>query len=262
MTIGSGGYVLINPGKPVIVDVDVEGDGKLTEINIPVSIVDLPRAKRETTSFEFRFERPWDGKWQLQGSYVWSRSYGNYEGGVKSDNGQNDTGLTQDFDEPGWMDGSTGLLPNNRTHAFKLFGSYAIKNNLIAGANLRVVSGRPYGCIGTYPKDDGRASLTGVSAWYCNLTGKDDGAKLTPRGSQFTGAWTSNLDLSLAYKLEFTKFGQSTLRLDIFNVLNSQRAVDYNEIGNEADGKPNLFYRVPTQYQAPRSVRLGFSYEF
>ena len=262
MTIGSGGYVLINPGKEVVVDVDAQGTGKLTQITIPSKIVDLPKAQREYTSLELRFERPWDGKWQLQGSYVWSRSVGNYEGGVKSDNGQNDTGLTQDFDEPGWMDGAKGRLPNDRTHAFKLFGSYAVIENLIAGANLRATSGRAYGCIGPYPKSDGRASTTGLSAWYCNATGAAGGAKLTPRGSQFEGDWTTNIDVSLAYKLDFIKLGETTVRLDIFNILNSKEAVDFNEFGNDSGGTPDPFYRAPTSYQAPRAVRVGFSYEF
>lgn len=262
MTIGSGGYVLINPGKEVVVDVDAQGTGALTQITIPTNIVDLPEAQREYTSIELRFERPWDGKWQLQGSYVWSKSYGNYEGGVKSDNGQNDTGLTQDFDEPGWMDGSKGRLPNDRTHAFKLFGSYALMDNLIAGANLRATSGRSYGCIGPYPKSDGRASPTGLSAWYCNATGVAGNSKLTPRGSQFEGDWTTNLDVSLAYKLDFLKLGETTLRLDVFNLLDSQEAVDFNEFGNDSGGTPDPFYRAPTSYQAPRAVRIGFSYEF
>ena len=181
---------------------------------------------------------------------------------MKSDNGQKDTGLTQDFDEPGWMDGSQGRLPNDRTHAFKLFGSYAVMDNLIAGANLRATSGRSYGCIGPYPKSDGRASTTGLSAWYCNATGLAGDAKLTPRGSQFEGGWTTNLDVSLAYKLGFLKFGETTLRLDVFNILDSDEAVDFNEFGNDSGGTPEPFYRSPTSYQAPRAVRIGFSYEF
>lgn len=262
MTIGSGGYVLVNPGKDVIVDVDAQGTGRLTQITIPAKLTDIPAAKREYTALELRFERPWDGKWQLQGSYVWSRSYGNYEGGVKSDNGQNDTGLTQDFDEPGWMDGSKGRLPNDRTHNFKLFGSYAITDNLVAGANIRVSSGRPFGCIGPYPKNDGRAAPTTVTAWYCNPTGVAGAARLTPRGSQFDGDWTSNVDVSLAYKLDVVTLGEATVRLDIFNFFNSKEPVEYNEVGNDAGGTPDLFYRSPLIYQNPRAIRVGFSYEF
>ena len=35
---------------------------------------------------------------------------------MKSDNGQDDAGITQDFDQPGLTDGSYGLLPNHRDY--------------------------------------------------------------------------------------------------------------------------------------------------
>ena len=56
----------------------------------------------------------------MQGSYTWSKSQGNTEGGVKSDIGQDDTGTTQDFDYPELTIGSFGDLPNDRRHAFKV----------------------------------------------------------------------------------------------------------------------------------------------
>ena len=48
---------------------------------------------------------------------------GNYEGTVKSDNGQDDAGITQDFDFPEFTEGSYGKLPNHRKHNLKFNGA-------------------------------------------------------------------------------------------------------------------------------------------
>ena len=64
--------------------------------------------------------------WSLSGSYTWSKSEGNIEGGIRSDNGQTDSGLTTAFDQPGLTDGTFGPLPGDSTHKFKMFGSYAV----------------------------------------------------------------------------------------------------------------------------------------
>ena len=49
--------------------------------------------------------------------------FGNTEGGVKSDIGQDDTNVTQDFDYKELAVDSYGYLPNDRRHSLKLFGS-------------------------------------------------------------------------------------------------------------------------------------------
>ena len=61
---------------------------------------------------------------RYQFGYTWARSVGNFEGAVKSDIGQADAGITQDFDFPAVMDGSQGYQPNDRRHTFKFFGSW------------------------------------------------------------------------------------------------------------------------------------------
>ncbi|MCH1921971.1 TonB-dependent receptor, partial [Shewanella sp. A3A] len=88
-------------------------------------------------------------------TYTWSKSYGNFEGAVKSDIGQADAGITQDFDFPAVMDGSDGYQPNDRRHVFKFFGSYDVMDNLSVGWNALLSSGRPLSIFGqSYPDDD------------------------------------------------------------------------------------------------------------
>lgn len=256
--INGAGYVLLNPGSDLVITPDSTTFPFLAgqEITIPASILDIPEAERTYKALELTFERPWDGKWSLQGSAVFAESKGNIEGGVKSDNGQDDTGLTQDFDEPGWTDGAYGFLPNHRGQTYKLFGSYAITNDLTVGFNATLQSPRKYGCIGTYPHADDRASSSTVTAWYCN-------GVLTPRGSQFEGEWFKNVDLSLAWNVPVSGVpGKVQLRADLFNVFDLTSATRFQEVGEDGPGSPNADYRHVTGYQAPRTVRVGLSYQF
>ena len=279
-TIGSGGYLLINPGQDVIVDVDLQNNGTLTKLTIPGALTQLPKAQRIYKAMEFSFERQFDGKWGLNGSYVLSVSKGNYEGGVKSDNGQDDTGLTQDFDEPGWMDGSYGYLPNHHRHQFKLWGAYKPTDRILLGFNGVLASPRQFGCIGTYPYADGRAAVTSAASWYCSnpaATGlplvagqtptlTDPGytaPKLIGRGRSFQSDWLKQLDLSIQYQVPIEGLRGLTLRADAFNVLNTHSGINYNALGdldNRTASNPN--YGKVTTYQAPRYVRFGISMDF
>lgn len=255
--INGSGYVLLNPGSDLIITPDPATFPFLAgqTITIPAAILDIPEAERTYQALELTFERPWDGKWSLQGSAVFAKSEGNIEGGVKSDNGQDDTGLTQDFDEPGWTDGSFGLLPNHRGQTFKLFGSYAVTDDIRLGANMLIQSPRKYGCIGSYPLGDGRANPATITAWYCN-------GQLTPRGSQFEGEWTKRFDVSLAWDIDLPIPGGVQFRADVFNVFDLEGVASYDESGDLSAGTPDPNYRNITGYQAPRSVRFGLSYQF
>jgi len=255
-SFGSSGYVLINPGKDLVVTLgDSWGSATGETVTIPAAYLGLEEAKRSYQAVTFTVDRPWDGKWMMGGSLTLSRLAGNIEGGVKSDNGQDDTGLTQDFDEPGWVDGSYGLLPNHHGYSLKVYGSYAFTEKLQGGFNASILSPRKYGCIGYYPYDDGRASGGTATAWYCN-------GELTPRGESFSGDWINKLDINLSYTVP-ARFGSVKLTADVFNVFNAQGADQYYEQGEyTAAYESSEMYQKPSSYQTPRYVRLGMKYQF
>ena len=87
---------LFKPGEDAVFVTDFYGDGNLTEVTVEGSTMSPP-AKRTYSALEFFFDGNWD-KLFLQGSYTYAKSKGNTEGGVKSDIGQDDTNVTQDFD--------------------------------------------------------------------------------------------------------------------------------------------------------------------
>lgn len=255
---GFHSYILTNPGDDITFYSDeVPGsEGTMVRIDLPASTLGYPEVERTYKALEFTFDREWDGVWSLGGSYTLARSEGNYEGSVKSDNGQDDAGLTQDFDQPGLTDGSYGRLPNDRTHTFKAFGTYAVTDEFMVGANMSVQSPRQYGCIGYHPTD-AFAYEYGASSWYCN-------GQLTPRGSQFEGDWVTNMDVSFIYNVANPGIGkQMQFRADVFNIFNLQNGVDFYEHGEDGGiGDMNPDYRQVSSYQAPRSVRLGVTVRF
>ena len=212
--------------------------------------------KRDYDALVFDFKRAFDGKWGLQGSYTLSKSYGNYEGTVKSDVGngtQDDAGATIAWDSPGFEDYGTGLLSNDRTHQFKVWGSYAFNSNFMVGANVAIISPRHLSCLGFHPTDAYAASY-GAYTHFCD-------GEPAPLGKGLKTDWTKNLDVSLRYTVPdaYSLGGTLVLRADIFNVVASHqvttRYVQY-ELSEPGDHDPN--YGTPTAYNTPRYMRIGF----
>ena len=259
---------LFNPGEDAVILADWNGDGTATEKTIPGSELS-EKAKRTYSALEFFAQGNWD-KFFLQGSYTWAKSIGNTEGGVRSDNGQADTGTTSDFDYAAAMIGAYGYTPNDRRHSLKLFGNYDITDQWSVGANLLVQSGRPISCIGVYQGLD--VSHYGNIHFSCDAgeplvvggvnTG-NNGSTVVPRGTVGRTPWTTTLDMNLAYKPSWLEGLQ--FKMDVFNLLNTTKPISVNEIGEDAGGSPTNVantYRTPTAWQTPRSVRFLVQYDF
>lgn len=274
--------ILLNPGRDVSLKVDVKNDGVLKEVTIPASYFGLEPYKRTYKALELTLEHPFDGTWGGNFSYVWSRSKGSAEGYVQSTLQQEDAGITQDFDFGSFSHGSSGYLPNDRTHVFKFFGNYAVAESFKVGATAIISSGRPKSCIGFVPKTvadfnkvdghSGSGDYTSASSYYC----LDDNGKtqLTQRGAAGRTPWTGQLDLQFSFTPK-TNHGRLTLQANVFNVLNSQKAVRLNEVRDfsradtnaqwatpPAPGKLNPNYDQPQNFQSPRSIQFSARYEF
>ena len=251
--------VVFNPGEDVSVDVDIDNDGDLDRVDLSAADLRFEKAKRKYNALELFFERGWDDKWFLQGSYTWAHSYGNTEGYVKSDIGQDDAGVTQDFDFPQLMTGAYGNLPNDRRHTFKVFGAYKPAEEWTLGGNFLLQSGRPKNCLGFYPDPDDPeldpAALNYEAAFfYCN-------GELTPRGSRGTTPWITNFDVNVEYRPKFAD-GRLALKLDVFNLFNKHTITSVNDTGEDAPGIVSSTYGIPLSFQAPRSARFSVRYDF
>ncbi len=267
----SGSYYLImNPGFDVEALIDLPNSATPQLITLKADELGLPKARREYVGLEFNFERAFDGVWGLQGSYTLSKSDGNYEGGVKSDIGQTDSGITQDFDFLSFIPGSDGLLPNHRAHQFKVYGSWQATSRLLVGANLSVISPRHYGCVGLanpgYADGDGENANAsyGSASRFCPIGNSEDANQnvVVDRGSAFEADWITRFDLAFRYSLEDLVPGKLVLRADVINVFDLEGAVEANEFKQFSGGGIDPNYRTPNGYQPPRSVRFGFDWAF
>jgi outer membrane receptor for ferrienterochelin and colicin len=257
---GFHAYVLTNPGSDMTVATTPTADcsGPLVTETYSAAELGYPEAERDYTALTLYANKVWDGKWSMNASYVWSESKGNNEGYVRSDNGQDDAGITTNFDQPGLTDFGNGKLPNSRDHQFKFYGNYQIMDNLMGGAAFTWSSGRPLNGFGVHPTDVFAAAY-GSESFFTQ-------GQPVPRGSVGEGESIKNLDLMLKYDMAFGQKGNLTLKLDVFNVFNWDAVTEVDELGDEdvtsPGGPANDTYLLPTNFQAERSMRLGLFFSF
>lgn len=264
---------LMNPGKDLTANVDFLGDGNLTTVVIPKAAVGLPDPKRTYKAIDIFFERAWDGKWFLQGSYTWAKSVGNTEGYVKSDNGQDDAGITQDWDYPGLTEGAYGYLPNDRRHTLKMFGAYQVTDQFRVGANLLVQTGRPKNCQGYYSGSfDPAAANYGAASFWCPVFDPISGLPMPKVGGVFPrqqygrgdfGRLPTTRELGLQVTYEPNWADGLSFTLDAFNVFNERVTTSMEERAEQGGrNSPRAAYRNPLSIQAGRSFRFTVQYDW
>ncbi|SEO36970.1 Carboxypeptidase regulatory-like domain-containing protein [Luteibacter sp. UNC138MFCol5.1] len=260
------GCYLFNPGKSNTFLVDIDSQGTLVpfaltkdDFTSPEGVA-FPDLKRKYYSLELYLEHQLADNWYARVDYTFSRSYGNSEGQLKSDIGQVDPSVTQDWDAPEIMQYSNGPLPNDRTHQLKAYGYWQATPEWLIGANVAMATGRPKNCLGQDPVD---AIQYGASYFEC-------GFQPAPRGSQGRLPWTWSLDLNAEYRPTWAGANQPlAFTAAVFNVAGKQRTVAQIDTGeldtvDDATGLPavNPDYRRPVAYQSPRYFRLGVRYDF
>jgi hypothetical protein len=254
---GVPGCFIYNPGSALSLNVDLAGDGTLHDVTIPGNQLGA-KARRNYEGLELTASKTTD-KYYISASYTFSRNYGNTEGLVRSDIGQDDTGTTEDFDFPEIMYGAGGYLPNDRRHSFKLYGGWNFTPEWSAGLNLTVQSGAPISCLGggmgTFGTEYGYQS----GFHYCN-------GKLSSEGSSGRTPWVWTVSPNVMYKPVWAK-GLS-FQLSALNLFNNQKPLQVYQTGEGIDNNGNYTgyydttYKVGEFYNSPRSFRLQVQYDF
>ena len=245
------GCYLFNPGKGNNFLVDVTGNGNFQEFKLTKADLGFPDLKRKYLALDMYLEHQFSDKWYGKVEYVLSHSFGNSEGLLKSDIGQADPSVTQDWDAPELMLGANGNLPNDRRHQLKAYGWYQATPEWMFGANVSIYSGRPKNCIGVAPGDP---IQYGEAYFYCD-------GKIAPRGSRGRTPWAYQLDLSAQYKPHWAG-DNLTLEANVFNVLNSQKVLSRQDLGETDVGVPDPVYNRPISFQVPRYVQFEARYDF
>jgi len=220
--------------------------------------------------------------WNVMTSYRWSRLRGNFEGFYRDDNGQSDPGIsslydfptgdptytsigTAQFGYPGdirYLGDPNGILPLDRPHQIKLNGNYTFVRNLNVGANLNLVSGKPFTRMAANPNYS--------SAGEIPMDARGTGIQ-TVDGFMTRSPFESQLDLQASYVARMGGNKRMTFMADIFNLFNERRVTSYDQNVqltypnvNPDFGKPvnSLLSGTPPQFQAPFNMRVGVRFEF
>lgn len=204
--------------------------------------------KRKYYGLNFYLEHPFDDKWYGRLDYLYSRSYGNSEGQVRTDIGQTDVSATVDWDYAAVMDYANGALANDRRHQLKAYGAYQIAPEWLISGNLTVMSGSPRTCLGYYGADETNPGL-GYGPYYHFCHGQP-----SPPGTT-RNPWTYQLDLSAEYRPVWAG-KKLAFNAAVFNVFDAQKTTQVY-----ATSASSSFLR-PYTSQTPRYLRFGVSYDF
>lgn len=277
---GAIGWVMANPGTKVTVwgDTNCDGtaDGYVTVDTAKEgwAMYDADdnylgqrgwvKPKRTYAALELQLDRVWDEKWSMNASYTMSWNKGNAEGPVNSDTNFDDTGRTENFDDP-WVNfGGDGYLPNDRRHQFKLRGTYALTPHWQIGADMRVQSGGPITGFGVgNPYDARNYHSYFICVQNCDSPVSQDRVyESSPRGKYGRMPWTYNLNAGVSYIQPFDG-GEFRVKLAIYNLLNEQRttAVD-QDLQTSISNATNSTFRQPLGFQSPRFAQLTMSVNF
>jgi outer membrane receptor for ferrienterochelin and colicin len=243
---------LINPGRENIFTV-IDAGGNYRSVPLTHAEMGFPQMKRKYYALETFLEHPFDGKWYGKVDYVFSRSYGDTEGQLRSDIQQTAASTSIDWDFPALMDNSNGAQSNDHTHQFKLFGYYQITPQWLVSGSLQLVSGSPRNCLGYY--GPGQTDPDGYGSFYhwC-------GGQPSPPGT-YRLPWYKQVDVGVSY-LPRVPAGQLTFSLNVFNLFNSQTALNAYPYFQISPGTPDPLYGSAVVRQLPRYVRLTATYDY
>jgi len=208
----------------------------------------LPSPRRQYTALEAGIEGT-RGRLAYRAFYVLSRTWGNYPGLYDSDQYFVQPGGISTSFVPHQAKNSTGLLPNDRTHVFKLVATFRPTSALTAGAFLTWQSGTPITEFGAGP----------MQPWP---------AFVSRRGStgRTPALWDFNLRFSYAGR--WTRASEIRVVLDVLHVGNPRTAVRVDqqhyfaldEDGNQTNVNPA--YKRATAFQPPMTARVGLELSF
>jgi hypothetical protein len=203
-------------------------------------------------ALEISIGKRMSNRWQMQGSYVWSRLDGDQTGITTN---STTVRSVYDYTNPNNLIDSvrTGRGANDQPHAFKLLGSYQAPYGITIGANYQALSGLPIDRTLTVALSQGSR-----------------GVPMDPRGTY--RASFLNL-LSLRADKRFTIHGsrRASFIAELHNVLNSSAGQSSFGALTQGFASQAAFdaARLSTSYfgrvqeiVAPRVLKIGVKFEF
>ena len=264
-------FWIVNPGYGW--SLPVSQGGKFLDGRWPT-----PKAKRDYIGVNISLEKRFSDNWQGGVNYTWSRVTGNYSGLASTDEvgydvaGEARLGTNVQLYYDDWFlmyDGQgknlDGPLPQDRTHSFKAYGTYAFPFGLTVGV------------IGY-----GRTGLPLTTKLYMN----NRWMLVNNRGDLGRLPFTFWADLYLDYTFRISDRYRASINLQINNVTNTKTiqskiltpnldgiyasddeildgtlARDYQQMIIDAGDVNSAYGKWETRF-SPWSARLGFKFSF
>jgi outer membrane receptor protein involved in Fe transport len=174
-----------------------------------IRIFDKPR--RNYDALQFTMTRRFSKHLYMQGSYTYSRTFGNYPGLINYDDNQVLPNNSTQYDLIELLANRIGPLPQDRPHYIKLDAYYQFDlkqyGDLTTGIRARALSGTPQSALAPH-----------------YLYG-DDQSFLVPRGSMGRSSFEHELDIHVGYGRKVHLGKREThaeLFLDVYNVFDNQ----------------------------------------
>ena len=256
-TIGAiQGSYLFNPGRANTFLIP-NTNGGYYSVQMTNDDFHMPKSKRNYYGIDLYLDHAWDGRYQVKFDYLYSKSYGNSEGQVRSDIRQDTVSATVDWDYWQVMQYAGGELANSRKHQLKIYGSYQLAPEWLVSANVLIASGTPKSCLGYFGPDQTNPSL-GYGSYYHWCAGE-----VSRPGDAGHNPWTYIVTGSVEYRPEWAD-KKLAFNVTVFNLLNQrERTQTYPLMGSTlAAAGPNTRFGVPLYQTTPRYARFGISYDF
>jgi len=220
--------------------------------------IDAPKPKRTYKGIQLDATKAFSNNWQATASYVYSRLEGNYDGEYAPfTNVGADPNISAAYDYYDFFTNgrdltkitNTGALSNDRRHQLKASGIYNTPWKLSVGVSAYWRSGAPltsYGFSDAYRRYE---------------------FFLTTRGALGRTPSNYDADIHLGYPVALGA-SHFNLLLDVFNILNTQRAVllderyGFQESDNALPTSPNPNYLKPIVRTPATSARVGVRWTF
>jgi len=252
-------------------------DGKFgtADDGLTYDLWSTPKATREYYGINVSFEKRFSNNWQGGINYTWSRVSGSFSGlGSSDEGGRLGPGVEQDYDR--WFMGYDGQgnvldgpLPQDRTHYFKGYGSYAFPFGLTVGVVAYGRSGLPvttkvlYWTKYFYPEgraDLGRLPFTFWADIYLDYTLKLGNKYRASINLQVNNVTNTSTIQSKIMTANVSSFGSYNSKYNV-KILDGTFATEYLDIISEV-GRTHPEYGEWATRFGPWSARVGLKFSF
>jgi len=223
-------------------------------------ITNVPELSRKYWALELIFNKRMSEGWQLAGSVVYSKAYGNIGGWYGES-----WGWSGAADSPNFFVNRDGRQGVDRPLQIKLMGTAQLPYRIFLSGAYQFFTGSPWGRYAQLRPDSTWCNDNEASREYYSVY-------IEPRDDRQNRGW-NRLDLRLEKEFLFGDFGRLGIYIDAMNVLGSSDieigeddiyrwTSDAEGFGQTGTVKVESGYKVPDYVEGVRSIKFSIRFTF